>query len=188
MLVHEKIADRFVELVVKKTQAWSYGDPMDGKLDMGTVIDEPAAKSFEDKVNEAVKSGAKLLAGNVRRGALYSPTVLDYVTPEMPLVKYETFGPVSPVIRFKDIDDAIRIANSTAYGLSSGVCTNRLDYITRFVAELNVGTVNVREVPGYRIELTPFGGIKDSGLGYKEGVQEAMKSFTNVKTYSLPWT
>ena len=81
----------------------------------------------------------------------------------------------------------IRISNSTAYGLSSGVCTNRLDYITRFVAELEVGTVNVWEVPGYRIEMSPFGGIKDSGLGYKEGVVEAMKSFTNVRTYSLPW-
>ena len=75
-----------------------------------------------------------------------------------------------------------------AYGLSSAVCTNRLDYITRFVAELHVGSVYVREVPGYRLELTPFGGIKDSGLGYKEGVQEAMKSFTNLKTYSLPWS
>jgi len=85
------------------------------------------------------------------------------------------------------IDEAIAISNSTAYGLSSAVCTNRLDYITRFISELNVGTVNVREVPGYRLELTPFGGIKDSGLGYKEGVQEAMKSFTNTKTYSLPW-
>ena len=105
----------------------------------------------------------------------------------MNVVRTETFGPVSPVIRFRDIDEAIRIANGTAYGLSSAVCTNRLDYITRFVAELDVGSVNVREVPGYRLELTPFGGIKDSGLGYKEGVQEAMKSFTNTKTYSLPW-
>jgi aldehyde dehydrogenase (NAD+) len=118
---------------------------------------------------------------------LYSPTVLDRVTAEMPVVKEETFGPVSPVIRFADIDAAIAIANSTAYGLSSAVCTNRLDYITRFVKELNVGTVNVREVPGYRLELTPFGGIKDSGLGYKEGVLEAMKSFTNLKTYSIPF-
>jgi acyl-CoA reductase-like NAD-dependent aldehyde dehydrogenase len=67
------------------------------------------------------------------------------------------------------------------------VCTNRLDYITRFVGELEVGTVNIWEVPGYRIEMSPFGGIKDSGLGYKEGVAEAMKSFTNVRTYSLPW-
>ena len=187
MLVHEKVADAFVERLVELTRKWTYGDPMDAKLDMGTVIDEAAATNFESKVNAAIAAGAKLLAGNVRRGALYSPTVLDHVDPAMDVVRTETFGPVSPVIRFKDIDDAIRIANGTAYGLSSAVCTNRLDYITRFVKELNVGTVNVREVPGYRLELTPFGGIKDSGLGYKEGVQEAMKSFTNVKTYSLPW-
>ena len=187
MLVHRAVADRFVEMLLAKTQAWTYGDPMDAKLDMGTVIDEAAAISFEQKVNDAVARGAKLLHGNVRRGALYSPTLLDRVTPDMPVVRYETFGPVSPVIRFDDIDDAIRISNGTDYELSSAVCTNRLDYITRFISELNVGSVNVREVPGYRLELTPFGGIKDSGLGYKEGVQEAMKSFTNTKTYSLPW-
>ena len=87
----------------------------------------------------------------------------------------------------RHIDDAIRICNGTRSGCRRAVCTNRLDAITRFINELRVGTVNVWEVPGYRIELTPFGGIKDSGLGYKEGVQEAMKSFTNLKTFSLPW-
>ena len=188
MLVHEAVADEFVEQVVAKTRAWKYGDPMDKTNDMGTVIDEPAAQFFESRVNEAIAQGAKLLVGNVRRGALYSPTVLDHVLPAMLVAKEETFGPVSPIIRFKHIDEAIAISNGTAYGLSSAVCTNRLDYITRFVSELQVGTVNVREVPGYRLELTPFGGIKDSGLGYKEGVQEAIKSFTNLKTYSLPWT
>ncbi|MCP5264371.1 MAG: phosphonoacetaldehyde dehydrogenase [Rhodoferax sp.] len=187
MLVHEAVADTFVEQVVAKTRAWRHGDPSDKSMDMGTVIDEPAAMFFESRVNDAVAQGAKLLVGNERRGALYAPTVVDRVRPEMLLVKEETFGPVSPIIRFKDIDEAIRISNGTAYGLSSGVCTNRLDYITRFVSELEVGSVNVREVPGYRLELTPFGGIKDSGLGYKEGVQEAIKSFTNIKTYSLPW-
>ena len=187
MLVHESLADDFVARLVKKTQALKYGDPMDPSTDMGTVIDEEAAMQFEAVVNEAIADGAQLLVGNERRGALYSPTVLDKVDPEMRVVKHETFGPVSPVIRFKTIDEAIRISNGTAYGLSSAVCTNKLDYITRFVKELNVGSVNVREVPGYRLELTPFGGIKDSGLGYKEGVQEAIKSFTNTKTYSLPW-
>jgi putative phosphonoacetaldehyde dehydrogenase len=187
MLVHEKVADAFVERLVARTRAWTHGDPMDATLDMGTVIDEAAARGFEAKVDAAVAEGAKLLVGNERKGALYSPTVLDHVDPAMDVVRTETFGPVSPVIRFRDIDDAIRISNGTAYGLSSAVCTNRLDYITRFVAELEVGSVNVREVPGYRLELTPFGGIKDSGLGYKEGVQEAMKSFTTIKTYSLPW-
>ena len=187
MLVHESVADRFVELLVAKTRAWTFGDPMNPALEMGTVIDEPAAKLFEARVNEAVSQGAKLLVGNERQGALYSPTVLDRVDPKMTVVMQETFGPVSPVIRFKTIEQAIAISNGTAYGLSSAVCTNRLDYINRFVSELHVGTVNVREVPGYRLELTPFGGIKDSGLGYKEGVQEAIKSFTNLKTFSLPW-
>ena len=187
LLVHEAVASRFTDMVVEKTRAWTFGDPSDAKLEMGTVIDEAAAMLFESRVNEAVAQGARLLAGNQRDGALYAPTVIDRVTPEMTVAREETFGPVSPIIRFADIEEAIRIANGTAYGLSSAVCTNRLDYISRFVAELQVGTVNVREVPGYRLELTPFGGIKDSGLGYKEGVQEAMKSFTNTKTYSLPW-
>jgi acyl-CoA reductase-like NAD-dependent aldehyde dehydrogenase len=187
MLVQESVAARFTDLVVDKTRAWSYGDPTDPKTEMGTVIDEAAAKLFEARVDEAISQGARLLAGHRREGALYAPTVIDQVRPEMTVVHEETFGPVSPIVTFRTIDEAIAISNGTAYGLSSSVCTQRLDHIARFVAELQVGTVNVREVPGYRLELTPFGGIKDSGLGYKEGVQEAMKSFTNLKTYSLPW-
>ena len=187
ILVHEKIADAFVEALVEQTKKWSYGDPLDPKVDMGTVINEDAAKLFERRVNDACNRGAKLLVGNKRNGASYSPTVVDRVTPDMELVREETFGPVSPILRFKDADEAIRMVNGTAYGLSSGVCTNRMDYVTKFVSELNVGTVNIWEVPGYRLESTPFGGVKDSGLGIKEGVVEAMKSFTNVKTYSIPW-
>ncbi len=187
MLVQESVESKFIDLLVEKTRAWRYGDPGDRSVDMGTVIDEEAARLFESRVNEAVSQGAKLLVGNKRDGALYSPTVPSDVRPEMSVVKYETFGPVSPVIRFKTVDEAIHLVNSTVYGLSSAVCTNRMDYISRFVSELQVGTVNIREVPGYRLELTPFGGIKDSGLGYKEGVQEAIKSFTNIKTFSLPW-
>jgi putative phosphonoacetaldehyde dehydrogenase len=187
MLVQTGVADRFVELLVEKTRAVKYGDPFDASMDMGTVIDEASAQRFEAVVNEAIADGARLLHGNVRRGALYSPTVIDRVRPEMAVVREETFGPVSPVIRFDTVEEAIRIANGTAFGLSSSLCTNRMDMITRFIQELNVGSVNVREVPGYRLEMTPFGGIKDSGLGYKEGVLEAMKSFCNVKTYSLPW-
>lgn len=187
MLVHEAVVKDFTERVVAKTRAWRHGDPMDGGNDMGTVIDEEAARLFEARVNEAVSQGARLLHGNQREGALYAPTVLDRVRPEMTLVREETFGPVSPIISFKNIDEAIAISNGTAFGLSSGICTNRMDDATRFAQELNVGTVNLWEVPGYRIELTPFGGIKDSGLGYKEGVQEAMKSFCNGKTFTMPW-
>jgi phosphonoacetaldehyde dehydrogenase len=187
ILVHDKIAAAFTDALQTRTEAWTYGDPLDPDVDMGTVIDVDAAARFQDTVNEAISQGARLRCGNARDGALYSPTLIDRVHPEMKVVKHETFGPVSPVIAFRDVDDAIRIVNSTVYGLSSGVCTNRLDDIMRFVKELEVGSVNVWEVPGYRLEVTPFGGIKDSGLGYKEGVQEAMKSFTNTKTYSLPW-
>lgn len=187
MLVHEKVAQRFTDLVVDKTRAWKHGNPADAATDMGTVIDEAAARLFESRVDEAIAQGARLLAGHRREGALFAPTVIDRVRPEMTVVREETFGPVSPIITFGSLDEAIAISNGTTYGLSSSVCTNRLDVIMRFVNELKVGTVNVREVPGYRLELTPFGGIKDSGLGYKEGVQEAIKSFTNLKTYSLPW-
>jgi putative phosphonoacetaldehyde dehydrogenase len=188
ILVVEKVADEFSKLVLAKAKKLKAGDPMDPATDVGTVIHEGAAKSFERRVNDAVQKGAKLLHGNNREGALYPPTVVDHVPYDCELVREETFGPVIPIIRCPDdIAQVIRISNSTAYGLSSGVCTNRLDYVTRFINELEVGTVNVWEVPGYRIEMSPFGGIKDSGLGYKEGVVEAMKSFTNVKTYSLPW-
>jgi phosphonoacetaldehyde dehydrogenase len=187
MLVHESVVDGFTERVVAKTRRWTFGDPMDTGNEMGTVIDEQAARLFESRVAEAVAQGARLLVGNRREGALYSPTVLDRVRPEMTLVREETFGPVSPIISFRNIDEAIAISNGTAFGLSSGICTDRLDYATRFANELQVGNVNLWEVPGYRIELTPFGGIKDSGLGYKEGVQEAIKSFTNIKTFTMPW-
>ena len=178
----------FADLVLKRARKLKCGDPMDPSVDVGTVIHEGAAKEFERRVKDAVNEGAHLLHGNDRNGALYPPTVVDHVSYKSELVMQETFGPVIPIIRVpNDIESVIRISNATAFGLSSGVCTNRLDYITRFVNELDVGTVNVWEVPGYRIEMSPFGGIKDSGLGYKEGVQEAMKSFTNLKTFSLPW-
>ena len=187
IFVHQKIAADFTDALLAKTRAWTYGDPLDAKVDMGTVIDETAAGLFQRRVNDAVAQGARLLHGNQRDGASYAPTLLDRVRGEMELVKQESFGPVSPVMTFENVDDVIAQVNSTAYGLSSGICSNRLDDIMRFVRELHVGSVNVWEVPGYRLELTPFGGIKDSGLGYKEGVQECCKAFTQMKTYSLPW-
>jgi acyl-CoA reductase-like NAD-dependent aldehyde dehydrogenase len=187
LLVQSSIARPFTELLVEKTRAWTYGDPFDARNQMGTVIDEAAARLFENRVLAAQAQGARLLTGNQRQGALYAPTVLDRVTPEMDLVREETFGPISPVLTFDTLDDAIRLSNGTRFGLSSGVCSNRQDAIIRLINELQVGTVNIWEVPGYRIELTPFGGIKDSGLGCKEGVQESIRNFSNLKTFSLPW-
>jgi putative phosphonoacetaldehyde dehydrogenase len=188
ILVAASIADAFAERVVAKARPLKAGDPFDPGTDIGTVISAAAASRFAARVADACAKGAQVLYGEKRRGALFPPTVVDRVPFDCELVREETFGPVIPLIRCPDdIGEVIRTANSTAYGLSSGVCTNRLDYITRFVSELEVGTVNVWEVPGYRTEMSPFGGIKDSGLGYKEGVVETMRGYTTVRTYSLPW-
>ena len=187
ILAEEQIADDLIGKIVEKASKLKCGDPSDLQTDVGTVIDEKSAMLFESRIKDAVSLGARKLYGNERQGALFHPTVVDHVQWDCELVMEETFGPAIPVIRVKDIDNAIQVANGTSFGLSSGVCTNRLDYITRFINELNHGTVNIWEVPGYRIEMSPFGGIKDSGLGYKEGVIEAIKSFTNIKTFSMPW-
>jgi putative phosphonoacetaldehyde dehydrogenase len=188
ILCQEAVADRFVPLVVEKAKKIKFGDPMNPDTDLGTVIHAEAAALFENRVIKAAESGADILYKPERQGAALPPIVVDRVDHAEELVVEETFGPVIPIIRVPNDDaETMRISNSTAFGLSSGVCTNRLDRMTAYVDGLNVGTVNIWEVPGYRIEMSPFGGIKDSGLGYKEGVIEAMKSFTNVKTYSLPW-
>ncbi len=189
ILVVESVADKFVEVVLAKARKLKSGDPMDPDTDIGTVIHERAAMHLRGARQRCGGEGRQAAARQRPQGRAVSRRPWSTTCPTTcELVREETFGPVIPIIRCPDdIAEVIRISNATAYGLSSGVCTNRLDYITRFVNELEVGTVNIWEVPGYRIEMSPFGGIKDSGLGYKEGVWEAMKSYTNVKTYSLPW-
>jgi phosphonoacetaldehyde dehydrogenase len=187
ILVQDDIADRFADHLLAETERYRCGDPLDPATSVGTVIDEGAARAVEAAVDDAIRAGARLLHGGRRDGASYPPTVVGEVTPDLPLVTHETFGPVSPILRFTDVGDAIRIANSTRYALSAGVFTSRVDIATRFIRELHAGTVNIGEVPGFRLESTPFGGIKDSGLGGKEGVVEAMRAYTTVKTCSLPW-
>ncbi len=187
LLVHESVADQFARLLAERASALRHGDPYDPGTDVGTVISEAAAREIEQRVNDSAARGAKLLAGNRRSGAVYPPTVLDFVRNDHPLVASETFGPVAPIIRFKSLDEAIAIANDTAFGLSGALVSNHWPSIQRVITELETGTVNVNEAPSYRLEWSPFGGIKSSGLGYKEGVIDAMRSMTWVKTYSLPW-
>ena len=188
ILCQNKIADRFVEMALERAKKIKFGNPMDLKTDLGTVVNAEAAQLFDKRVSMAAEDGAKILYHPGLEGALLPPIVIDHVNPKSELVMEETFGPVIPIIRVPDEDDeVITISNSTAFGLSSGVCTNNFMRAKKYIQNLNVGTVNIWEVPGYRIEMSPFGGIKDSGLGYKEGVIEAKKSFTNVKTFSLPW-
>ena len=188
ILVQESIADQFVEMALERAKKIKFGDPMNMETDLGTVVNAEAAELFDKRVSMAEEDGAKILYHPGRKGALLPPIVVDHVDPKSELVLEETFGPVIPIIRVPNDDEAVmKISNSTAFGLSSGVCTNNFMRAKKYIQGLNVGTVNIWEVPGYRIEMSPFGGIKDSGLGYKEGVIEAMKSFTNVKTFSLPW-
>lgn len=188
ILVQESVADRFVPMVLEKAKAIRFGDPMDPDTQLGCVIHAQAAELFENRVLQAAESGAEILYHPERQGALLPPIVVDRVSHDSELVMEETFGPIVPIVRVPDDDaEVMRISNSTDFGLSSGVCTNDFRRMQAFIEGLNVGTVNIWEVPGYRIEMSPFGGIKDSGNGVKEGVLEAMKFFTTVKTYSLPW-
>ncbi|OWU85018.1 DeoR family transcriptional regulator [Oceanicola sp. 22II-s10i] len=188
ILVQDSVADRFVPMVLERARALRFGDPMDEATQLGCVVNAASAELFDRRVTMAAEDGADVLYHPGRRGALLPPIVVDNVRPDSELVREETFGPVIPVIRVPDDDEAVMaISNGTAFGLSSGVCTHDYRRMQHYIRGLKVGTVNIWEVPGYRTEMSPFGGIKDSGNGEKEGVVEAMKSYTNLKTFSLPW-
>lgn len=187
LLVEESVLKDFTDRFVAKAREYRWGDPEDEDTVVGTVIDEPAARSLEAAAQEAVAAGARILLGGRRHGAALEPTILADVPRSAGLATRECFGPLAPIFSVRDLDDALSLANATPYGLSSGVVTTSLPSALRAVKEIRAGTVNVNEIPGYRLELSPFGGIKDSGLGIKEGVTEAIKFMTTVKTFSLPW-
>ncbi|MDA5095873.1 phosphonoacetaldehyde dehydrogenase [Aliiroseovarius sp. KMU-50] len=188
ILVQESVADKFVPMVLEKAKKIKFGDPQDPETELGCVIHAQAAELFEKRVYMAEAEGAEILYHPGRQGALLPPIVVDKVPHGSELVMEETFGPIVPIVRVPDNDEEVmKISNGTEFGLSSGVCTNDLNRAIAYINGLDVGTCNIWEQPGYRIETSPFGGIKDSGNAVKEGVTEAMKFFTNVKTYSLPW-
>jgi len=187
ILVQEAIAAEFTSRLVEKTREYSCGDPLDEQTRVGTVIDEASAIYLETVVKEAATAGAKVLCGGERRGALLEPTVIANVPRDCRMVTCESFGPLAPILTMRDLDDALAVANATPYGLSSGVVTTSLPHALKAIKTLRCGTVNINDVPGFRIESSPFGGIKDSGLGVKEGVIEAIKAYSYVKTFSLPW-
>jgi aldehyde dehydrogenase (NAD+) len=187
LLVHEQILEEFTARFVEEAAKYNYGDPSDPDTRVGTVIDEEAAIYLENVVKDAVAAGARVLLGGERDGALIAPTVLADVPRDADIVVKESFGPLAPIMAVSDIEDAIDLANATAYGLSSGIVTSDMKRAIQAVKGIQTGTVNINQVPGYRIECSPFGGVKDSGLGVKEGVIEAMKGMTYVKTFSMPW-
>jgi phosphonoacetaldehyde dehydrogenase len=187
ILAVSEIAEELTERIAELAPRLRVGDPLDPATDVGTLIDEEAAIRVERRVAAAVADGARLVHGGDRSRAQIVPPVLDQVDPASELVREETFGPALPIISVTDLDEAIAVANGTRFGLSAGVVSNDLAAVTRCIRELRCGTVNVREVPGFRTEATPFGGIKASGLGAKEGIVESINAMTNVKLATIPW-
>jgi lactaldehyde dehydrogenase len=180
IIVHEKVAEQFIEDLVFRTKKLKIGDPLDPETEMGPLIDEDAAIHVEQAVNNAIENGAQLLCGGKRKGAFFDATVLDHVHKETKLVQKETFGPVSPIIRVKNLDEAIEVVNSTPYGLQAGVFTSSIENAKKAVKEIEAGSVLINKQPTFRTDNMPFGGFKMSGMG-KEGVKYAVEDMTRSK-------
>jgi len=182
--VHESIAERFTAALVERVQRLRVGDPSDESTDVGPLNSTAAADRVCSWIDEAVAGGAKLLCGGRREGALVWPTVLADVTPTMKVVCEEVFGPVVTVISYRDIDEAIRAANATPWGLKAGVFTESLSIAMRVARELDYGTVNINAPSRSRTDHEPSGGVKASGWG-REGPRHAIRELSNLKMVSV---
>jgi lactaldehyde dehydrogenase len=180
IILHDNIADEFVSKMVPKTVKLNMGDPIKTETDVGPLIDEEAAIKVEMLVDDALNNGAKLLLGGKRSGAFYSPTVIDHVKPDMKIVSDETFGPVAPIIRIHDIDEAFEVANNTQYGLQAGVFTGSIENALKAAKVIEAGSIIINRQSTFRTDNMPFGGFKMSGMG-KEGIKYAIDDMTKTK-------
>lgn len=180
LLIHEAIADDFVGRLEAESAKIKIGDPMDPETDMGVLINEESAVLVENRIKDAVVRGAGLVYGGRRIGAGIMPTVLADVPRDADLVRKETFGPCAPVIKIKDIHDAVNYANDTEYGLQTGVFTRDIEKALYAAKRLKVGAVIVNNGPQYESPNIPFGGVKKSGLG-REGIRYTINEMTTVK-------
>ena len=184
IIVQEGIYEEFKAKLVEETSKIKMGNPMDKKTQLGTLISKKAAVHVEETVNNAVKDGAQILIGGKRNGAFYEATVIDKVTPDMDIVVNETFGPVAPLIKVKSVDEAIKMANATEYGLQSGVFTENYRNALKCANEIEAGTVFINKQSTFRTDNMPFGGFKNSGCG-KEGIKYAVEEMTKTKLIGL---
>jgi acyl-CoA reductase-like NAD-dependent aldehyde dehydrogenase len=175
------VYDELLRILRPKVEAITTGNQLDEKTKMGPMIRESDAARVEQWVDEAVAGGAKLVTGGKRRGTLYQPTVVADVDPQMRISRDELFGPAVAVTRAGSIDEAIRIANDTPYGLAAGIFTESLDSAMRFARQVESGNLHVNWGPQWRADLMPYGGLKDSGFG-KEGPKYAVQEMTELKT------
>ncbi len=184
-IVVEDVYDEFVEAAAEAAESLKVGDPLDEDTDVGPLINDHALEKVLKHIEDAVNRGAEVVTGGEpRERRLLPPTVLSDVPEDSLIAREETFGPVLPVIRVRDFDEALRVANATEYGLHAAVFTNRLDRAVRAARELEAGGIIVNELTIYRADYMPFGGVKGSGVG-REGVPWAVREFTEEKTIVL---
>lgn len=189
VIVHEAIAADFLDALVPKVEAITAGDPTSDSSTIGTMISEAEASRVHRQIQEAIGTGAQLLTGGEYEGALFSPTIVAGVDPSSPLSQEELFGPAVAVSTAADVSEAIAIANSTRYGLATGMFTNNMANAIHAIREVEAGVVHINWTPLWRADLMPYGGIKASGIG-KEGVRSTVEEMTEVKTVILhgqPW-
>jgi acyl-CoA reductase-like NAD-dependent aldehyde dehydrogenase len=180
ILVHESLAAEFEEKFTAATRELKSGDPADEDVFIGPMIDVSEAERLEEWIVEAVDAGAEILCGGTREGAVHEATVLKNVPRDAKLCAEEAFGPVAVIDTFSDFDDALRRVNDSAYGIHAGVFTPSLDHAMRAWDELEVGGVLINEIPSWRVDNMPYGGVKDSGLG-REGIRYAMDDMTEIR-------
>jgi acyl-CoA reductase-like NAD-dependent aldehyde dehydrogenase len=180
----QKIFDEFAGKFVKASQSMVVGDPLDDRVDVGPMIDPGEADRIESWVGEALEEGAQVLTGGRREGAVYWPTVLAGVKPEMKVVAQEAFAPVASVIPFDDFEEALRQADQTQFGLQVGVFTRDIDKVFQAVKRLNFGGVIINDTPAFRADHMPYGGNRLSGLG-REGVRFAIEDMTNIQMVAI---
>lgn len=178
--VADKLFPSFQDKLVERVKALKSGDPGDEKTQVGPLISEEAAKRVDAWVKEAVLGGARILCGGKREGSFYEPTVLTGVKPEMKVSCEEVFGPVVVVEPYADFEKALAQVNEGPYGLQAGVFTKDKEKIRQAYETLEVGTVLINEVPTYRVDAMPYGGVKDSGFG-REGVKYALEAYTEPR-------
>jgi glyceraldehyde-3-phosphate dehydrogenase (NADP+) len=184
ILVHRPVAERFLAAFVDRVRALQVGDPLDEKTEVGPMINRDAAERVESWVKEAVAGGAKVLAGGKREQSIYYPTVLTNTRPQMRVNCAEIFGPVVTVEPYDSFEKALEQVNDSPYGLQAGVFTEDLKAAFSAFERLEVGGVIVNDVPSFRADHMPYGGVKDSGLG-REGARYAIEEMTERRILVL---
>jgi acyl-CoA reductase-like NAD-dependent aldehyde dehydrogenase len=184
MFIHEAVWDAFLERFVAGAKAIRSGDPLDPETELGPMVDGAAASRTQRWVDEALAMGGKALLGGKADGTFFPPTILTDVPPTAQVCSNEAFAPLVVAFPFKDFGEAVAGVNDSMFGLQTGVFTNDLTNAWRAFSELEVGGVIVNDVPTYRIDHMPYGGVKDSGLG-REGLRWAVEDMTEIRIMVL---